>query len=176
LRAECPDAVLVHLYRDPAAQVTSHLLPSNPGLRGKLRRKIHHRGFWSRTSQYNGWSFESIVGRPPHSLFAQRLREGGLDPDAVYRMPAVGRLLAYWKISFDRVEEDGRSQFGERFVSQSFEAFCRDPGPSITRIYEQLGLDLPDLDLSKIHPPHAAHEADSPEWKRYRDGLGIPDV
>jgi len=176
LHEDHPEAVLVHLFRDPASQVSSHLLPSHPGLKGKVRRYLHRRGFWNRDSNYDHWSFESIVGRPPHSLFAKRLREAGLDPDEVYRMPAVGRLLAYWKISYDRVESDGRSCFGERFVSQSFETFCGDPAPSLKRIYDRLGLDLPDLDLGRIHPPNTAYEPDSPEWRRYRDRLEIPDV
>lgn len=171
-----PDAVLVHLFRPPESHVSSHLLPSSEGWRGRLKRTLSHRGFWTRSDNYNGWSFESIIGRSPHSLFAHRLREIGLSPVQVYGLPAVGRLLAYWKLAYERVEREGAQCFGQRFVSQSFDEFCRAPHDVVRRVYSVLGLSVPDLDFRSIHAAHEPYEPSSPHWQRYREMLGLPEL
>lgn len=176
LHQAAPEAVLVHLYRPPESHASSHLLPSAPGARGRWRKSVQRRGFWTRPGDYNGWSFESIIGRSTSSLFAHRLEQVGLDPQEVYAMPAVGKLLAYWRVAFEQVEKVGRDRFGERFVSQSFDAFCAEPRRAVERIYGHMGLAMPDLDFERVHPPNAAHEADSPLWKEYRERLGLPEL
>jgi hypothetical protein len=175
LRDLAPRAVLVHLHRPPESLATSHLLPSSPGWRGKARQMINRRRFWSRSGRYDYWSFESIVGRSPISRFGRRLEEIGLDPVEVYRLPAVGRLLAFWRVNYERAERDGERYFRERFVSQRFDDFCRRPRPALQRIYELLGMELPDLDLNRIHPPHGAYQSGSGAWARYRQLLGLPE-
>jgi hypothetical protein len=70
LAEEAPGAVLVHLYRPPESLASSHLLPSSEGNRGRIKRWAARRGFWTRRERYNGWSFESIIGRSATSLFA----------------------------------------------------------------------------------------------------------
>lgn len=176
LRALAPEAVLVHLYRPPESLATSHLLPSSTGWRGRARQCVNRRGFWSRTGRYDYWSFESIVGHSPESLFGRRLAEIGLDPREVYRLPAVGRLLAFWRVNYERAEQDGASCFGERFVSQSFDRFCREPGQALRRIYALLGLSLPEFDLRRVHAPHGPYRPKCAEWRRYRRLLSLPET
>ena len=170
-----PDAVLVHLYRSPESLATSHLLPSSKGRRGKIKKLLARRGFWTRTDRYNGWSFQSIIGDSPEGWFGRRAAEIGIDPAELYRLPAVGRLLAYWKVNHERAERDGSRCFGERFVSQSFEEFCRDPRGTIERVYAALAMSPPELDFTRIHPARGPYEADSAEWGRYRSMLGLPE-
>ena len=176
LRKAAPAAVLVHLYRPPASLASSHLLPSSEGRKGQLKRWAARRGFWSRADRYNGWSFESIVGESTSSFFAERLRDAGLDAETVYGLPAVGRLLAYWKVCFERIERDGRREFGDRFVSQSFDRFCRQPEGVVRTIYEVLGMTPPEPDFSAVHPARGPFEPASPHWKRYRRLLDLPEV
>jgi hypothetical protein len=171
-----PDAVLIHLYRPPESLATSHLMPSSPGWRGAVKRRLGQSGFWTRHEGYNGWSFESIIGRSRETLFARRLQEIGLDADRVYALPAVGRLLAYWRVCYERVEREGARLFGERFVSQNFDAFCEDPREALERAYAVLGMSMPQLDLSRVHPARGPHQAASPEWDRYRELLGLPEI
>ena len=122
------------------------------------------------------WSFESIIGQSPHSLFAHRLQEIELSPVQVYGLPAVGRLLAYWRLAFERVERDGPRCFGERFVSQSFDAFCRQPTATVKQIYSKLGMTMPDLDFGRVHAARPPFQTDSPHWQRYRELLNLPEV
>ena len=53
----------------------------------------------------------------------------------------------YWR---ELAERDGARHFGERFVSQSFDGFCREPAPVLRRIYERMGLELPRLESSRM--------------------------
>jgi len=174
LREIAPEAVLVHLYRPPESLASSHMLPTSRGLKGALRKRLNRRAFWTRPGGYNGWSFESIIGTSAKTLFAHRLSEIGLDPEQVYALPAVGRLMAYWRLVYERAERDGRRYFGERFISQRFDSLCGDPSAAAERIYRAMGLPLPDFDFSNIHPPHGPYQPDSPEWARYRELLGLP--
>jgi hypothetical protein len=174
LREIAPEAVLVHLYRPPESLASSHMLPTSRGWKGALRKRLNRRGFWTRRDRYNGWSFESIIGASTKTLFAHRVSEIGLDPERVYALPAVGRLLTYWRLAFERVEQDGRRYFGDRFLSQSFDSFCGDPSGAVERVYRAMGLPHPKLDFSGVHPPHGPYQPDSPEWVRYRGLLGLP--
>lgn len=169
-----PGAVFVHLWRSPAAQATSHLLPARRGrFAGLLNLRDRH-DFFTRRDRYNGWSFERIIGDSPLSLFAFRLREAGIDPDEVYALPAAGRLMAYWHLCWNRVERDGRRHYGDRFVSVRFESFCADPASALGPVYAALGMEMPKLDLSAIHPAKPPHRADAPEWRRLAPWSELP--
>lgn len=177
LRELAPDSTLVYLWRPPQANASSHMIPSGRGLRARARTAARRRDFWTRTEGYDGWSFESIVGRSPrNSRFALALEDAGMDPEAIFALPAVGRLLAYWRLCWERATADGARLWGERFVVQSFDAFCRDPGPAFARIYAAMGRALPELDFSRVHPPNRAHDADSPRWGELLRAVGMPEL
>ncbi len=176
LHALAPDAVLVHLYRRPESHASSHLLPSRRDLRGRLRRVMQRSRFWTRATGFNFWGIEEIVGASTAGTFAQRLAETGLDPEEVYALPAVGKLLAYWRVNFEKAETDGRRYFGERFLSVPFEQFCATPQQVVERVYAAGGLRPPNLDYSRIHSANRGHEPDDPRWGHYLAKLGLGDA
>lgn len=190
LRSVAPDAVLVHLYRPPANWVTSVVQPSTTHLkrlsdpwrraRHAARLKIDgyrfRRRFWSATDAHRFKGFNELIGGHPGTLFGFRLAEAGLDPDEVYAAPDIGRLLAFWKIHYERVEREGARLFGDRFVSVNFNDFCRGPDHVLDRVYEAAGLDRPPLDTSGIRSPPAPFAAGDPRWAAYADRLGLPDL
>jgi hypothetical protein len=177
LKQQAAQAVLVHLYRPPAANATSHMLPTSANrARTKVRRFLNTRDFWTRNDRYDYWMFERLVGDSPHSLFAHRLREIGLDAQRVYSLPAVGKLLAFWRVHYERAERDGKRLFGERFISQNFDEFTRDPAASMQRIYDAMELKMPPLDFSRIRPAKAPFDADSPKWSEYAKLLELPEL
>lgn len=185
-------AVLVHLFRSPESFATSHLIPSGQTIRdtdwGALERryllakfelkKAKARAlFFRRMRGFDAWGVETVTGGDNTlSLFAHRCRECGLDPAAVYAMPAVGRLMAYWTVCYRRLELDGREAFGERYLPVSFEHFCRAPGDVLGRIYEALGSTPPAFDLSRIHPANPPYRPDDRRWQRYREALSLGDL
>ena len=85
------------------------------------------------------------------------------------------KLLAYWRVHYERVELDGRRLFGDRFVSQDFDEFTRDPEGSVKRIYDAMGVEPPQLDYSRVRPAKAPFEADSPKWKELAREVGLPE-
>ena len=171
-----PEAVLVHLHRPPASAVTSHMLPSDSGARGRLRRRVRQHRFWERSDKYDNWQFESIVGNSPDSPFGLRLREAGLDPEKIYRLPAVARLLAYWRVNYEQAERAGREHFGERFVSQRFDDFCRDPRGQVSSIYRTMGWSMPDLQFGSVRPPNGPFEPESRRWCEFGESVGLTEV
>ena len=176
LKEVAPDALLLHLYR-PAAQIaTSHLLPSGKSGRDKLRKWVLRQSFWTRPDRYDYWHLETIIGGSPGTLFAGRLEEIGLDPEVIYRAPAVARVLSYWRVNFEQIEKDGLEHFGEQFVSQSFIDFCNDPHGVLSRVYDRLGRPMPDFDFRRIHPPNSAFESESDKWESFGKLVGLSGV
>lgn len=176
LRELAPDATVVHLYRAPAAFASSHLVPTGSGgfRTTRLRRAFGRVGFFSRTGRYDSWGMETQVGRHPASQFAHRLRDIGMDPGAVYALPAAGRLLAMWRVCYETLERDGRRLFGDRFLSVSFERFCRDPRGEVGRVYAAAGFEAPEIDTSRVKPAKAPYRAGDPRWQRLLAQVGIP--
>jgi len=181
-------SVLVHIYRSPESFASSHLIPSGQHIASNsvggaemtgmlvknwLRKVPRRATFWNRTGDYNGWGIENLVGEGTSSLFAQRLVEVGLSPEAVYALPAAGRLMAYWKACFERVEADGRQYFGDRFLSMSFAEFSAQPEAVVGRIYEAMGVEMPRFDFSHLHPANGPFDSRNPRWQELRGLLSI---
>jgi hypothetical protein len=177
LKEQLPDATLVHLYRTPAAFASSHLIPTGSGgFRSSwLNRAYAQTGFWNRTDRYNNNGMEELVGRHPESLFGHLLRESGVDPGPVYELPAVARLLSFWRLAYETAERDGSRCFGDRFVSVSFEAFCKEPLEAVERIYGALGEPPPEIDLSRVHPANEPFQPENEKWLDMFARAGLPD-
>jgi hypothetical protein len=177
LREVAPEATVVHLFRTPAAFATSHMIPTGSGGNASNRLVLAwgRIGFFSRTDRFNHWGLEELFGRHPDSLFGLRLREIGLDPDAILALPAVGRLLAFWRLAYETVEAEGPRLFGSRFASVSFEDFCRDPQGAVKRVYAAAGTAPPDLDLSRVRPAKPPHRAGDDRWRRLFEQVGLSE-
>jgi len=172
-----PSAFLIHLYRSPAAVVSSHLLPSGGEERWQRRiaNILRKKTFWTRKSWYNSWHFEDIIDRVSRAHFEKYLLEMGLNPKVVTSLPAVGKLLAFWKVNFETVERDGKRYFRDRFLSISFENFCSNSQKIMESIYKILGFPMPTFDFTAIHPAKPAFRRDSSEWGKYFELLNLPN-
>ncbi len=187
LKQLAPDAVLIHLRRPPQNWLTSIALPSstnmnrikNPRLRmwrkfrKSTRNLLSRRRFWEVQSGFGFHAYEEIMGTGPRSLFGYRLREVGLDPELVCRLPLVGRLLALWKLYGEEVETQGAKHFKDHFISINFNAFCRSPEEAISQVYSRLGRKMPLLDFSAIHPPPPPFDPLAPQWRELFDATQI---
>lgn len=190
LREVAPDGVLVHLYRPPANWVTSVVQPSTTHL-GRISntsRRLRHtlglmsasyqfrRRFWTARDAHRFKGFGELIGSHPGSFLGVRFAEAGMDPQAIYEMPDVGRLLAFWKLHHDRVEREGRRLFGDRFLSVNFNDFCRSPDEVLDAVYDRAGLDRPALDTSGIRQPAPPYAVDDSRWAEYAERLGLPPI
>jgi len=163
-----PHSALIHLHRGPAAFASSHLVPSGQG------REPNYDEFWEKTSGFNKWNIEEIIGADCRGPLGHRiLNLLGYDPKRPAYLPAILKLLAYWKLHFDEVEQTGARSFGERFLSVRFEDYCRGPEKVVDAFYSLLDLQSPAIDLSEVHAPKPAHFVDDPKWYRYASMAGL---
>lgn len=190
LRDVDPDAVVVHLYRPPANWVTSVVQPSTAHIKrlDTAAKRLWHttrlrvqaarfrQTFWQTRDGHRFKGFDELIGTHEGTYFGVRLAEAGMDPAEVYAMPDVGRLLAFWKLHYERVERDGPSLFGERFLSVNFNDACHNPRAVRDRVYDRLGMTPPAAPPRGIHPPPPPFASRDPRWGDYTRRLGLPDL
>lgn len=167
-----PSAVLVHLHRRPESVATSHLLPSGSGTwRRPLANIARRLSFWWRRGWYDNWNFETIIGQSPDSRFGDILLSDGIDAEAIYQLPAVGRLMAYWAVAYERVERVGRKAFAANFVSTEYERFCASPLATVTSIYDQTPLSPPEGSTVDVRSPSGPFQPTNRRWGELRKAL-----
>lgn len=173
LHAACPDALLIHLHRSPAAFAASHILPSPWQADRKLKYWRARLAFWRITQKYNTWGLETVIGRAPTTFCGEALARAGLDAGRIYAANAVTKLLAFWLLNFRQARADGTALFGNRYVQIPFEQFTRAPQAYMNWIYARLGMAPADFDFSKIRqappPPFATH----PGWDKAASVAGL---
>ena len=110
-----PNAKIIHLVRDPAGFVSSHLGCQYrvDGLARKLKSYIRRRYFWDFRSHFDGYGLETIVD--------ELLCGTGAVSEAFrfqynQKLPitSVEKLLCLWKYSMDCVDHSGRA-FGRDY-------------------------------------------------------------
>ncbi len=187
LKQVAPDAILVHLRRPPQNWLTSIALPSHEKVNWiqsghwrtwrkftrNTRNALSKRRFWTAKRGFGFQGYEEILGYGSDSLFGFRLRESGMDPETICRLPLVGRLLALWKLFGDEVESEGPKHFGNHFFSINFNDFCGAPRGVIEPIYERLGEEAPLFDFGGIRPPPTHFDPQAPQWLKLFEALEI---
>lgn len=169
-----PDAVMVHLYRRPAAFASSHLIPSDRADLFGIREWMARRSTFTRRRGFNAWGMEELL-REPHAATTRAL----LEPEGV-RFPEPGStaaelLVAHWLGSWRVAEREGRAAFGERFLSLEFEDFCASPDIHLRRIYDAADAPRFDFDLSGLGTPSAGHLPHDARWERIARAVGFTD-
>ena len=181
-----PEALLIHLYRPASSFVSSVMLP-NPSerisnnwgviegyryVRSKFAKIIRRRIFW-RSKYCRNMGFDSLMGSSVTDAFSSFLNLHQIDGELFYKLPAVARLLGFWKVSFEEVEKEGRRLFGDRFISLNFNELCNDPKGILKNIYASAGIKYVDRDLDWFHKPHGAYQRRHKKWMEYADIIGL---
>ena len=170
------DARVLHLHRSPIAWASSHLLPSGKGTwKRRYANAWRRASFWHRRGFYNSWHYEEIIGRMVGGPDGRWLETIGLPVSEFARLPAYGRLMAFWYLAYRTVEESGRKCFGSRFSSVRLEDFCADPRTVTDGVYRQLGAAPADLDFSRVHRAADGHRPRSRRWVALAKKIGIPE-
>lgn len=175
LKDIAPDAVLVHLYRNPRAFVTSHLLPSEPAALQALKLWLYRKTFFTRSWGFNTWGMSELL-QHPHRSVAEEFHQR-----ANVRLPPAGSaaaslLLAHWLGCFRRMESEGRLLFQDRFISVCFDTFCQTPAAVLKHIYERANAPMPAHDFSIIRRPASPYRGGSPQWRTLARGVGYSDA
>ena len=166
-----PHAMIVHLFRSPENFATSHLLPRRSGVRfaDRLHQIRDRIDFFQRTSRFDSWGMEQIVNA---MLRDERFHELPLQIEQ--RQPAYLKLMAYWWVVFQQVEEIGRTLFAERFCSLRFGDFCDAPQRTVSRLLRSAGFADQTIDCGGVRHESSPYCPESPKWAEARRLLGIP--
>jgi hypothetical protein len=162
--------VVIHLYRHPVAFASSHMIASQN--RKFMRRELHRLGFFRRWFYFDSWGMEAHWRAPLRARTEGWLATEGVAPPAP-RAPAIHKLLAVWLASYRRLERDGPRHAGGRFVSLSFEAFCRAPAPVLREIYRLAGRAPHPVDCSALHPAPPGYRPADPRWRAAARAVGF---
>ncbi|MFB6225395.1 MAG: hypothetical protein ABEI13_02970 [Candidatus Paceibacteria bacterium] len=117
---------MIHLYRAPASFASSHILPSElkSSFLGRLELLKRRIRFFNLDKGYDYWNMEKIIGKGPKSIFDIKVLNSNISSETFYSWRAHTKLMYFWKIANDKIKRMGRSMFGERFLSVSYEKFC----------------------------------------------------
>ena len=136
LRSAFPDALIVHLVRDPRSWTTSHLRPYGEWLPGLPENFFCHDGW------FNYWSRQKL---------AQHLNLDGY---------AHEQLLQVWNCLTLATEQS------EPDITVQFEHFTQAPQDVLRIIYQFLDLPYVPIDTTDIHPPNRPYSHHAPAWSK----------
>ena len=162
--ALAPDALVVHLVRDPRAVCASMLL----GRRRRLDLYPDADAFFSARTRRKLWS-----SRVLSEHLADRLRSLALPPD----LPDFLRPLLVWKAGFETAHGDGRRLFGDRYALVRLEDLRAEPAAALVRLSGLADRVPPPSVVSwaaaNLRADDALQHADDPRWARAARLIGM---
>lgn len=162
-----PDAVFVHVVRDPRAVVVSMM-----GGKGRKRMGDYEtpEDFFHERTKRKLWSSrelsQSLLSRPEYAH--------------IRRPSNVMRILLVWKHTFESTYADGQRLFGDRYVLLRNEELRGDPVGAIARVYRAAGRATPPAVAAwareAVRPAEVPYAANDPRWIEAFATLGMRDA
>lgn len=151
-----PGAHFLHIVRDPRRVAGSHLL-------GRGGRRAHKypsvEDFFSKHSRRLPWSATELSD-------AVLTRQGRCHEDV--RLSDVERVLTLWGFNFRRTHDLGTRLFGDRYLLVRHEDLGANPLPTVERIWDWLGRDVPEVVLrwaqDHVKAPEEPVAAEDSRW------------
>jgi hypothetical protein len=165
LHALQPDALFVHLVRDPRSVTASHLFGRNGVHRDRFKSEDR---FFTRRSRSSTWSYRPLsqaVLRTPSFAHLRR------------RIPDAARVLVLWTFLARETHRAGRQLYGDRYVIVRHEDLTADPSGVVGGLYERAGLVVPAHVerwlQEKVRPARAPFAEGHPAWRAWADRIGM---
>jgi glycosyltransferase involved in cell wall biosynthesis len=136
LRKIAPDALIIHLVRDPRAFVTSHLKPYQKWLSPKLPEDFFAYDGW-----FDFWQYQTLANILGFKGFAHE------------------QLMQIWN-HFTRLVEMQQPD-----LTIQFENFATKPDSTIQQVYEFLEMEYHQLDFLPVHPPNPPYGLEDSRWE-----------
>lgn len=94
------------------------------------------------------------------------LADAGYDAERIMASPAIVRLLAYWHLHYDHLEQQGPRLFGERYIRVRYEDFAREPASVMRDLYEWVDMPPPEpLCYPDVHEPKPPFRSEDGRWR-----------
>jgi tetratricopeptide (TPR) repeat protein len=135
IRDAFPDALIVHLVRDPRSWTTSHLRPYGEWIRGLPSNFFCHDGW------FNFWSRQDLARHLDISGYAHE------------------QLLQIWH-RLTLAAEKSRPD-----ITVQFEYFARNPERVLRAIYQFIEIPYTSIDTTSIHYPNAPYANSDSRWR-----------
>lgn len=168
-----PDAKIIHIIRDPAGFISSHLgcQYSKGGRIRKLKNYIRRRFFWHFRSYFDGYGLETIFNE---LMSGEGVVCEGFRSKYNQKMPvtSVEKLLCLWKYSMDYVEDFGEKS-GKNYLRIYTPDFLVNPEKILSELYSKLGFPIIKFDLRRIHAPRTPLFPNHPRWEHLADKYDI---
>ena len=163
-----PNAVLVHIVRDPRAVSTSMLL-------GRGRR--HQDRYADADAFFEAWTRRKLWSS---RAMAKEVLAAGEHPGLERGVPDFMRPLIVWKAAWEGLRHDGRRLFDNRYVLIRLEDLRVDPEGELHRIYDAIGRGTPD-GVRRWAEEHVRRESDipwgdDPRWAAAARALGMEEA
>ena len=159
-----PDAVLIHVVRDPRAVTASIVLGRG---RRQLERLKDADGFFADRKPRKLWSSRAIS----EQLLGSPLYGEIKDPSNVLR------VLLVWRECFETTWSEARRHLGERYLLLRNEDMRTNPEGTLGRIYSQLGRPLPREVVrwaqENVREPEPVFAGEDPRWRVELERAGI---
>jgi hypothetical protein len=166
--------LVVHLVRNPAGWITSHLLPSGRATWRRMIANLYRRlAFFRKNGGFNFWHYEDIVEsslRTEHELW------NNVHPrrDDIRGRPAFYRLLGFWWGVVNTVDRQLRSRPDVPSVTLTLEEFARRPAKAVERIYEAAGWPYESREYEFVRRPRPGWRRRSSRWEKAARSLRVP--
>lgn len=163
----CPDALFVHLVRDPRAVVSSYLFGKNQRNKHKFTSEEM---YFDRRSSASAWSSRPISDLViSHSQFTTKIQPSDLE-----------RILLIWNYTFLETQSGALKAFGDNHIQIKHEDFCADPNHELTKIYDFFGEEMPscvsEWSTNNVKPSGSPYLADDSRWMEAFTRLGMRDT
>ena len=149
-----PDAVFVHVVRDPRAVAASIIL-------GRKKRRLQR---WSSPGEI----FNERTDRKLWSSRAISTAMAAADGTDASGFSDVEHILRVWKLSLESAYEEGRRLYGDRYLLLRNEDLRESTEAAIESVYRVLGREAPsdvrEWARAKVREPEAVLAGDDPRW------------
>lgn len=158
-----PNALFIHIVRDPKAVAASYLFGKGGKNRGAFRDS---NAFFARASAKTAWSSREfsnyLLASPEHQHLVG--------------CPDFYRVLLLWKHNFERTHGAAAPLFADRYLLLRYEDVVKQPDVALDSIYSHLHRQAPPqvrVWLHKHLAPRPLYQPDDARWSTAFDRIGM---
>lgn len=158
-----PDTLILLIFRNPVAWVSSHLLPTGKKtLSFKINKILRESTFWTNKKNYDFYSYETIIDQEDLKLIRNYLQRKKIDAKAE-DLYAYEKMLILWQTAFESAVSAANENKNVRLVH--FEDFLDSPQSFHQDFYQYFGKEVFKFDYSSFRKANNGFQPENVKWK-----------